>query len=500
MSGLLGAIANFVPSSTGTIGSPTWLSQLLPASFRGVPFNVEGHEENGGRRGVQHEYPGRDTPYAEDLGQKGGVYRVRAFVLGDSYISQRDALRQAMQQDGTTGTLVHPYLGSLQVKPGPMRLREQIDPAGIAQFDLEFWQDGQQPSPISSADTVSSLLAGISSALAVIQEVYSYATLVAQDPAVLGALVSTELQSFGGTFLGSLGLPPSLLSSLVQMAGALGGTPTNSATTAAAVATLATSAAALVVAQTASANPAVAQALAASAIAALTNQATSSVLVGGLPSSLVATAAVNAAAVSAAIATAQAVQSTVTDDPVTGAPLVPPAPSDPSLGLVALAGWTAPTIAAGVAAGSIPSTITLPQLQAPAAATLAAAQALVQGAFTCAVAQVYASVDWPDQQAAEAAGEQLLGLIEAQLETASAAHQDDLAMAWRGMMMLAANDSYQRAQSLPALTRYTLSGTMPAFWLAQTLYQDGSRAGELAQLNSAWHSGWMPVTGVSLAA
>jgi hypothetical protein len=284
------------------------------------------------------------------------------------------------------------------------------------------------------------------------------------------------------------------------MAGALGNGPTDTATTALAVTSLATSAAALVVAQTASANPAVAQALAASAIAALTSQATSSVLVGGLPSSLVATAAVNAAAVSAAIATAQAVQSTATDDPVAGTPLVPPAPADPSLGLLSLAGWTAPAIGTAVATAAVPATIMLPQLQAPAAATLAAVQALVQGAFTCAVAQVYASIDWPDSQAAAAAGEQLQGLIETQLETASAAHQDDLAMAWRGIMMLAANDSAQRAQSLPTLTAYALGGTMPAFWLAQTLYRDGTRAPQLAQLNSAWHAGWMPVSGVALAA
>jgi prophage DNA circulation protein len=500
LSGILGTLASIAPSSQGTIGSPTWLRQLLPASFRGVPFNVESHEENSGRRGVLHEFPGRDTPSAEDLGRKGGVYRVRAFVLGDDYMAQRDALRQAVRGDGSTGTLVHPYLGNIQVKPALMRMREQIAPAGIAQFDLEFWEDGQQPSPISGTDTASALLAGIASALTIAKRVYSYATLIASNPAILGALVTTQLESFGGTFLGSLGLPPSLLSSVVQMAGSLGGDPEDTAATATAVANLASSAAALVVAQTASANPAVAQALAASAIAALTAQATSSVLVGGLPSSLVATAAVNAAAVSTALATAQAVQTTATDDPVAGTPLVPPPPVDPSLGLAALAAWTAPTIASAVAAGTVPAMITLPQNQAAAAATVAATQALVQGCFTCAVAQVYASIDWVDKQAAEAAGEQLQTLIETQLETASAAHQDDLAMAWRGMMMLAANDSYQRAQALPSLVDYSLNAALPAAVLAQRFYRDGTRASQLAQLNSVWHAGWMPPAGVALAA
>jgi prophage DNA circulation protein len=153
-----------------------------------------------------------------------------------------------------------------------------------------------------------------------------------------------------------------------------------------------------------------------------------------------------------------------------------------------------------VAAGTLPPAIVLPQLQAPAAATAAAVQALVQGACVCAVAQVYASVDWPDSQAAQTAGDTLQTLIETQLEAASAAHQDDLAMAWRGLAMLAANDSYQRAQSLPSLTTYTTNAPRPALALAQAFYRDGSRAGQLAQLNSVWHAGWMPVTGVALAA
>ena len=47
----------------------TW-ENLRPASFRGVAFEVESHSESGGRRVELHEYPLRDTPYAEDLGKK----------------------------------------------------------------------------------------------------------------------------------------------------------------------------------------------------------------------------------------------------------------------------------------------------------------------------------------------------------------------------------------------------------------------------------------------
>ena len=53
----------------------TW-ENLRPASFRGVAFEVESHSESGGRRIELHEYPLRDTPYAEDLGKKAGKWQI----------------------------------------------------------------------------------------------------------------------------------------------------------------------------------------------------------------------------------------------------------------------------------------------------------------------------------------------------------------------------------------------------------------------------------------
>ena len=48
-----------------------WRDRLLDASFRGAAFRVESHSaEAAGRRAAVHQYPGRDTPYAEDLGRR----------------------------------------------------------------------------------------------------------------------------------------------------------------------------------------------------------------------------------------------------------------------------------------------------------------------------------------------------------------------------------------------------------------------------------------------
>ena len=93
----------------------TW-ENLRPASFRGVAFEVESHSESGGRRVELHEYPLRDTPYAEDLGKKAGKWQIEAFLVNgkSGYAERRDKLREALNASGP-GTLIHPYLGELSV-------------------------------------------------------------------------------------------------------------------------------------------------------------------------------------------------------------------------------------------------------------------------------------------------------------------------------------------------------------------------------------------------
>ena len=59
-------------------GGSFW-AQLKPASFRGVPFVVQEGTSHFGRRNQIHEYPFRDTPWVEDLGQQ-----ARAFVAGQA--------------------------------------------------------------------------------------------------------------------------------------------------------------------------------------------------------------------------------------------------------------------------------------------------------------------------------------------------------------------------------------------------------------------------------
>lgn len=120
-----------------------WRDNLQRASFRGVAFLVDAHEANLGRRVQVHEYPLRDKPYAEDLGRKSRTLTVEAFVLGADYMAARGALLTAVELGGP-GTLVHPYLGEMQVTLLSCKLRESTAEGGIARFALEFVEAGEK--------------------------------------------------------------------------------------------------------------------------------------------------------------------------------------------------------------------------------------------------------------------------------------------------------------------------------------------------------------------
>ena len=73
-----------------------WRKRLLPASFRGVPFEVESDSAPVGRRTQVHEFVQRDDPVVEDLGRQVRTYKLAAFVIGGDYMAKRDALLAAL--------------------------------------------------------------------------------------------------------------------------------------------------------------------------------------------------------------------------------------------------------------------------------------------------------------------------------------------------------------------------------------------------------------------
>lgn len=127
-------------------------ANLQPASFRGVPFQVEANELGAGRRNQLHEYPQRDKPYVEDLGRAARELSFEAFVVGADYVDQVKKLLAAFETAGP-GTLVHPWFGSMQVSlkdRGRVRFSAALGYASVA---LEFIEAGELEFPSVSTST-----------------------------------------------------------------------------------------------------------------------------------------------------------------------------------------------------------------------------------------------------------------------------------------------------------------------------------------------------------
>ena len=129
-----------------------WRLQLRPASFRGAGFHVEVGALAGGRRIALHEFPKRDTPYAEDMGRRARRFPVTGYIVDADYIPERDALIAALEAGGG-GTLVHPTLGTFRVVCDGFSAIERRDKGGYVEFEMTFVEAGSLSASSMSAST-----------------------------------------------------------------------------------------------------------------------------------------------------------------------------------------------------------------------------------------------------------------------------------------------------------------------------------------------------------
>lgn len=113
-------------------------SLIAGASFRGVPFLVQDSGRSGGRRAVTSNFPFRDDPFVEDLGRKEQGFRLEGYVLGNSYMAKREALRAALEDKKGPGELRHPYHGVHRAICTDLEIKETQSNGGIAMFSLVF--------------------------------------------------------------------------------------------------------------------------------------------------------------------------------------------------------------------------------------------------------------------------------------------------------------------------------------------------------------------------
>ena len=140
----------------GNVNAPDLVKarQLVAGSFRGVIFRTVDAEIKVGRRNVVNEYPQRDLPYVDDLGRRARRFVVEAYVIGDNYFAERDALIEAFETKGP-GELRHPRYGSRKVSvEGDVSIKESPDKGGMARISVTFVEDGLNTFPKAVENTV----------------------------------------------------------------------------------------------------------------------------------------------------------------------------------------------------------------------------------------------------------------------------------------------------------------------------------------------------------
>lgn len=141
----------------------SWRDRLLPASFRGVGFWVDQAKTPVGHKGQLHEYPQRDQPFFEGLGQQAKIHELTAFIVGPDCLEQRDRLLKALEQG--SGELVHPWLGRMQVKVGECDMTQTRQDGGLVTFALKFYPDQPLQFPSAAINSQKLLLVSADSLL-----------------------------------------------------------------------------------------------------------------------------------------------------------------------------------------------------------------------------------------------------------------------------------------------------------------------------------------------
>lgn len=114
-------------------------TKLLPASYNGVPFRVDGEELSGGRRQAIHLVAGEAPPVIEEIGPSVTNFSVTAYLVDDFADIQSHALIAALKTPGP-GFLILPIDGPqlVHVPEDGFRRSRSKDRNGYIAIDMSF--------------------------------------------------------------------------------------------------------------------------------------------------------------------------------------------------------------------------------------------------------------------------------------------------------------------------------------------------------------------------
>lgn len=149
-----------------------WKEELIPATFRAIPFWISSISTSFGRRNQVNEYPFEDVPNTEDMGRKVKKFTVNAYVIGDEYILTRDALVRAVEDVNTPGEFSHPTMGIFLVLPtDECEVVFDNKRGGTETFKLVFVESGLNLFPsITNDATLQAAIAAAEAALSIYED------------------------------------------------------------------------------------------------------------------------------------------------------------------------------------------------------------------------------------------------------------------------------------------------------------------------------------------
>lgn len=159
-----------------------WKDDLKPASFRGVPFFVATSESTAGRKNTIHTYPEKNIDSVEDLGRDTRRFTIDAYVIGENYNNQRDALIAACEEPGI-GDLVHPYRGLIKASLIRVaRIRETTTEGGLARISMEFLESEPPTQPVITINTRQNIFDKVNAAIEAASDAFTAVFDIFQKP------------------------------------------------------------------------------------------------------------------------------------------------------------------------------------------------------------------------------------------------------------------------------------------------------------------------------
>lgn len=119
------------------------ITQLNQSSFRGVPFYTRDEEHSGGQRLTDHTFINGGT-LTESNGIRNGSFKIKGYIGGDNYLTQKLALKEAFETIGS-GILIDKFYGSLEVEVDTWVIQESITKFGRADIDVTFKLSENKP-------------------------------------------------------------------------------------------------------------------------------------------------------------------------------------------------------------------------------------------------------------------------------------------------------------------------------------------------------------------